>query len=82
MMGEVNGLMVLRLLDDDDVILPDILFEVEYAKLFDRVPLEAIVDTDEDETLTLLKDETGTVEKMILPVDDGRTLGKLVMETL
>lgn len=82
--------MALKLLDDEDVLLTDILFEVEYAKLFDRDSPETTVEVDEEETLALLNDETGPVEKMILSVEDGGILGisamegtgKLVMETL
>lgn len=82
--------MALKLLHDEDVLLPDILFEVEYAKVFDRVPLETPLQADEEETRTLLNDDSGPVEKMILAVEDGGILeisameetGKLEMETL
>lgn len=77
---EAEGLVTLKLLDEEDVLLPDILFEVEYAKLPDRLPRDTIVELDEDETLPVLKDETGTVEKIMLPVDDGGILVMSAME--
>lgn len=67
-----------ELLDDDDVLLlPDILFEVEYAELPDKPPRDTTVEPDE-ETVPVLNDETGTGEKM-MPVDDG---GMLVMSAM
>lgn len=79
MMDEVvEGLMVFKLLDDG-VLLCDRLLEVQSAALSDCVTLEITGDTDKVDTLELQIDETGSVDKMMLPVDDG-ILGILAME--
>lgn len=78
---EGKGLVTLEVLDDEeDILLPDILFEVEHAKLPDRLPRDTTVEVDEEEILPALNEETGTVEKMMLSVDDGGILVMSAME--
>ncbi|MPC36463.1 hypothetical protein E2C01_029921 [Portunus trituberculatus] len=77
---EAKGLVTLELLDEEDILLPDILFEVEHAKVPDRLPRDTTVELDEEETLLTLNEETGTVEKIMLPVDDGGILVMSAME--
>lgn len=87
---DVEELTAFRLHSDGDVLLCDKLLGVQFANLSDCVPLETILDADGVETMALHIDETGTVDKIMLPVEDDGILGipamedtgKLVRETL
>lgn len=87
---DVEELIAFRLHSDGDVLLCDKLLGVQCANLSDCVSLETILDVDGVETMALHIDETGTVDKIMLPVEDDGILGisamedtgKLVRETL
>lgn len=88
--GEVEQVMAFRLPGSEEVLLRDRLLEVQYANLYDCVPLETTGDIDGEEILPLPTDEMGTVDNIMPPEEDGGTLGisameytgKLVRETL
>lgn len=73
-------MIAFRLHSDEDVLLCGRLLEVQCAKLPDCVTLEANLDPDGVETLASQTDETGTVDKIMLPVEDDGILGISVMD--
>lgn len=90
MLGEVEEVMAFRLLDEEDVLLCARVLEVQYASLYECVPLETTADEDGVEIPALQTDGMGRVDKIMLLVDDDGTqvmsameyTGKLVRETL
>lgn len=71
----VEELTAFRLHSGGDVLLCDKLLGLQCASLFDCVPLETILGVDGVETMELHIDETGTVDKITLPVENDGILG-------